>query len=169
MPHSLSAAENFIEQMGLITQDDGGPRIAGRIMGLLIVEGQPFSLAEMAERLKISKASASTNARLLANAGMIRQTGRAGDRQDYYELGEDPYQRMMETVSARLRKVADLVFEAETRFADDDGGARSRVHQLAEFYAQSADFLADWSKQSVSKGDASRNAAPPSTGDRDDN
>jgi len=155
MGYPLSAAEDFIEQMGLITQADGGTRIAGRIMGLLIVAGRPFSLAEMADRLEISKASASTNARLLANAGVIRQTGRTGDRRDYYELGEDPYPRMMETITARMRKVANLVFEAEARFTDDSDGARTRVRQLAQFYAQSADFMAEWSKRSLPTTNAS--------------
>lgn len=151
MVDSLSAAENFIEQMGLITQADGGPRIAGRIMGLLIVEGRPFSLAEMADRLKISKASASTNARMMAKSGVIRQIGRAGDRQDYYEVGPNPYARLMETVTNRMQEVASLVFEAEARFGDDSGGARSRVRDLAEFYSHSAEFLAGWSKQLKSK------------------
>ncbi|WP_240231036.1 GbsR/MarR family transcriptional regulator [Devosia lacusdianchii] len=144
MQETLSAAENFIEQMGLITQTDGGPRIAGRIVGLLIVEGRPFSLAEMAERLKISKASASTNARSLASSGMIRQVAHAGDRQDYYELGDDPYTRIVETVTARMQEVARLVLEAEAKFPDDSGEARKRVRELAEFYQRLAAFFAGW-------------------------
>ncbi|MCW5722868.1 MAG: hypothetical protein KIS86_17190, partial [Devosia sp.] len=39
-----SAVDRFIDEMGLITQQDGGPRIAGRIFGLLIVEGRELSL-----------------------------------------------------------------------------------------------------------------------------
>ena len=138
--------ENFIEQMGLIAQSDGGPRIAGRIFGLLLVEGRPFALHEMAERLKISKASASTNARMLAERGMLRLTAHAGDRQDYYELVPSPYHQMVETISAKMRKSAAQIAEAEAMFTDDNRGARDRVRQLAEFYRQSADFMADWSK-----------------------
>lgn len=156
MVEALSAAENFIEQMGLITQADGGARIAGRIMGLLIVEGRAFSLGEMAERLKISKASASTNARIMAGAGIIRQTGRIGDRQDYYELGEDPYPRMMKTLTARMHRIADVVREAEERFPDNAGGAKARVHELAEFYTQSADFLSGWTMHPVTKDSPTR-------------
>ena len=57
--------DTFIEQMGLIAQEDGAPRIAGQILGYLLIEGEPRTLSQMAEALKISKASASTNARLL--------------------------------------------------------------------------------------------------------
>lgn len=170
MTQTQSATEYFIEQMGLITQADGGPRIAGRIMGLLIVEGRPFSLAEMAERLKISKASASTNARLLAKVGTIHQTSRAGDRQDYYEVGDNPYPRMMETVTARMRAVAAMVREAESRFPpDEDDGPRNRVHELAQFYAQSADFIAEWTKQNFPLPPASADDAKPSTVENHDN
>ena len=84
---AVSHTDNFIEQMGMLTQADGGPRIAGRIFGLLLVEGHPFTLDEMAARLTISKASASTNARLLLASGMIRLVAVAGDRRDFYELG----------------------------------------------------------------------------------
>ena len=75
--------ENFIEMMGLIYQADGAPRIAGRIFGLLLVEDEPHSLQGIAERLQVSKASASTNARLLAEKGVIRLTTKPGVRQDF--------------------------------------------------------------------------------------
>jgi len=143
---NASAAENFIERMGLISQVDGAPRIAGRILGLLIVEGRPFTLDEMAERLKISKASASTNARLLRTSGIIRLVAQAGDRHDYYELGSDPYRRMMATVGERLAHIGAEVLEAEASFAQSEADAKRRVRQLGEFYLRMAERLKDWSE-----------------------
>ncbi|GLQ53182.1 GbsR/MarR family transcriptional regulator [Devosia nitrariae] len=142
---SKSAAENFIERMGVISQADGQTRISGRILGLLIVEGRPFTLGEMAERLQISKASASTNARLLRTSGVIRLVSHAGDRQDYYELGTDPYRRMMATVGERLANIGAEVLEAEASFPPNDMDTRRRVHQLADFYLRMAERLKDWS------------------------
>ena len=142
-----SPVENFIEQMGLITQADGGPRIAGRILGLMIVEERPFTLQEIAERLNISKASASTNARMLAERGVLRLLAHGGDRQDYYELGPDPFHRMLQTIEDRMRKSAAVIAEAEARFTDADDDARRRVARLANFYRQSADFLGEWAKR----------------------
>ena len=142
----LSPVDNFIEQMGVITQTDGGPRIAGRIFGLLLAEGRPFGLNEMAERLQISKASASTNARLLLGSGMLHLTARAGDRQDYYELGADPYGRMIDTISVRMREASIRVREAEVLFPDPQDPARQRVRKLAAFYASSADFFNQWAE-----------------------
>ncbi|HTM78551.1 MAG TPA: hypothetical protein VL133_13090 [Devosia sp.] len=153
MPQA-SPVDNFIEQMGLITQTDGGPRIAGRIFGLLLAEGRPFGLNEMAERLQISKASASTNARLLQASGMLHLTARAGDRQDYYELGADPYGRMIDTISAKMREAAIRVREAEALFPDPNSPVRQRVRKLAEFYASSADFFNRWAEHLHQDADA---------------
>ncbi len=139
-----TASENFIEQMGLILQADGGPRIAGRIFGLLIVEGRPMSLHEMADRLEVSRASASTNARLLANGGVLRLISRPGDRQDYYELTPNPFQRILEGVGAKMRRAATQIAEAEALFTPAEADTKARVRQLAEQHRQSADFIEKW-------------------------
>jgi DNA-binding transcriptional regulator GbsR (MarR family) len=72
------AIEQFIERVGLIAQVDGLPRIAGRIMGLLVIYGGPFSFAEIAKRLQVSRGSISTNRRLLENLGVIERVARPG-------------------------------------------------------------------------------------------
>jgi len=141
----LDPVENFIEQMGLITQSDGGPRIAGRIFGLLLAEGRPFTLHEMAERLRISRASASTNARLLADRGMIRRVAHSGDRQDYYAISTQPYAQMLASVQGKMLQSAQVIAEAAAQFGDAEAPVRQRVQELAEFYRQSAAFLAEWS------------------------
>src|SRR3546814_5030306 len=104
-----SAGEKFIEQMGLLSQVDGAPRIAGRILGLLLLEGRPLALHEIAERLQVSKASASTNARLLAGRDILRLRAQPGDRQDYYEFATGNEYRFLEAIGARMRNSAILV------------------------------------------------------------
>lgn len=140
-----SPVENFIDQMGMIIQEEGGPPIAGRIFGLLVVEGCPLTLNDMAGRLNISKASASTNARLLAARGLLRRTSLPGDRQDYYELLPSPYPNIIRTMTAKISRAAARVEEAERLIPNESAGAKERVRLLAEFYRQSADFMAEWS------------------------
>ncbi|UJQ95187.1 GbsR/MarR family transcriptional regulator [Mariluticola halotolerans] len=142
------AADKFIEKMGLVSQGEGGPRIAGRIFGLMIVEGRAFSLQEIAERLEISKASASTNARLLANRGVLRLTSRKGVRQDFYELVPDPYRQMIQTVSEGMASIATEIAEAEADFPEDESGAKTRVRELVAFYRETADVFAAWAAKS---------------------
>jgi DNA-binding transcriptional regulator GbsR (MarR family) len=142
-----SAGEKFIEQMGLISQADGAPRIAGRMFGLLLLEGRPLALNEIAERLQISKASASTNARLLASRDILRLTAQPGDRQDYYELSSDKEYRFLETIGAKMRRSARLVGDAAAQIAAEDREAGERVRRLGEFYRRSADFMDEWSRR----------------------
>ena len=40
-----------------MSQDRGEPRIAGRIFGLLLIEGQELSLQQISEQLGVSRAS----------------------------------------------------------------------------------------------------------------
>lgn len=137
----------FIEQMGLISQADGAPRIAGRLFGLLLVEGKPLALPDIASRLAISKASASTNARLLAQRGVIRLRSRAGDRRDYYELVPDSFQHMLDMVSERMRHNAVQLAETEERLPAEYAEVKERIAGLIRFYRVSADFLEDWSSR----------------------
>ncbi|WDR05521.1 hypothetical protein PSQ90_14760 [Devosia rhodophyticola] len=139
--------DNFIEMMGLISHTEGGPRIAGRIFGLLIVAGEQMSLHEMSERLQISRASASTNARLLADRNVIRLTSRPGERQDYYELVPDPYRSMIESFGTSIQRTARKMAEAEKSFPDEMPEAKRRVKDLSKFYAVTLDLFDDWAKR----------------------
>ena len=64
-----SAVSAFIEQMGLAAEANGFSRIGGRLIAYLLIEDRPHSLDEIVERLQVSKASVSTNARLLLHTG----------------------------------------------------------------------------------------------------
>src|SRR5690606_21420618 len=59
----------FIEQMGMSAQADGVPRIAGRIFGYFVINGGPISFTQLAQELQVSRASVSTNLRILASIG----------------------------------------------------------------------------------------------------
>ena len=61
-------------KMGLLCESDNLPRIAGRLFGLLILEDEAFSLRELADRLQVSRASVSTNARILTEMGLAERS-----------------------------------------------------------------------------------------------
>jgi len=137
--------DDFIEHMGLMTQAEGGPRIAGQILGYLIVEGAPRTLTQMTAALKISKASASTNARLLELKGLARRVSPVGQRQDAYEALEPPNLAVIEALAERFRANADKISDIGSGFPDSHAAAMGRVARFAEFYRKTADFLDDWS------------------------
>ncbi|PJE28759.1 DNA-binding transcriptional regulator GbsR, MarR family [Pseudooceanicola antarcticus] len=141
---SESPIEDFIQTMGLMWSADGGPRIAGQIMGYLLLEGEPRTLAQMCDALQISKGSASTNARLLEAKGLARRVHPVGSRQDAFLAVPHPGPSMLKTVALRLRRQADEISRISAQFPEDEGAAQQRVVDFAEFYRKSADFMDEW-------------------------
>lgn len=141
-----SAVDRFIEEMGLISQEGGGPRIAGRILGLLIVEGRELSLNQISERLGVSRASVSTNSRLLVDRGILRLRAHGGDRQNYYELPPVPYSHLLLQMSGQFEKYATMIGACAAQIEAEPDGAEAahRVQDLASFYRQSSEFLNIW-------------------------
>jgi len=136
--------EEFIEHLGLMTQAEGAPKIAGQILGYLIVEGEPRTLTQMTEALKISKASASTNARLLELRGLARRVSPVGQRQDAYEAIEPPNLAVIRALGERFRANADKMSQIGAEFPPMHAAAQGRVEKFAQFYRKTADFLDDW-------------------------
>lgn len=128
------ASSEFIEEMGLVFQAEGMPRIAGRIFGRLVLCGGPFSLAELATTLKASRGSISTNTRLLENIGLIERTAVAGDRQGYYRLAPDPYARLLEGSIHRIARAQGMVARAQKQIPAKEAAAHGRLAELARFY-----------------------------------
>src|SRR5687768_5807394 len=106
------SVQQFVEKMGLICEKEGLARSAGRIFGLLLVGGRPYSLDELAEQLQASKASVSTNARMLEQLGMIERVSSLGDRRDFYRVLSDPWERMLRVAQQRWRDMMQVFAEA---------------------------------------------------------
>ncbi len=132
--HEEQVIEQFVERIGLIAQADGLPRIAGRIMGLLVIHGGPFSFAELAQRLQVSRGSISTNSRLLENLGVIERVARPGDRQDYFQIRSDPYVELLKGSLGRLRKAREAVADTQRKLPDGWADTQTRLADLDAFY-----------------------------------
>ncbi len=124
----------FIEEMGLLTESEGLPRIAGRIMGLLIVEDEPIGFSALSDRLKVSRASVSTNTRLLETLGIIERTARVGERQDYFQISTNPYLRFLQGASDRLSKSKEVVRKAQTTLGRRHKTAGARLEELYAYF-----------------------------------
>lgn len=140
----MSASDQFIEALGLISQDNGDARISGRIVGLLVVDGGELSLTQISERLGVSRASVSTNARQLAQRGVLCRVTHPGDRQDYYRLTEMPYFDMLGELATRFRRYADALEGCVTGMRREREPSAERAAEMQNFFATSAQFLNDW-------------------------
>lgn len=138
---SLRAAEErFIEGMGLALEEDRLPRIAGRLVGLLLLSPQPVRFDLLAERLRVSRGSISTNTRLLENMGVIERVTRPGDRRDYFRINEQP--GLLQRVVDRFRARQAMAEEMKHALGPEPGDAavvQDRLDRLVRFYAILAD------------------------------
>lgn len=101
----LPEENRFIEEIGLFFEKMGMPRMAGRILGVLLICDPPAqSITEIARRLNASKSSISIMARLLLENGLIERAPSSQPRQDFYRFksgGWIIYMRQwLETMSA---------------------------------------------------------------------
>jgi DNA-binding transcriptional regulator GbsR (MarR family) len=79
--------KHFIEDIGLFFEQMGMPRMAGRMIGyLLIAEPEAQSVNDITEALKASKSSISVMARLLVDNGLIERVASPVPRRDYYRF-----------------------------------------------------------------------------------
>jgi DNA-binding transcriptional regulator GbsR (MarR family) len=106
--HSRKSHE-FVERFAVALERDGFPRIAGRIYALLTISDADLSLDEIAAALGASKASASTNTRMLEDKGLIQHVSRSGDRRNYYRIAPDFFLSTMEQRLARWDRVRSVV------------------------------------------------------------
>lgn len=79
----------LIEEMALHHENQGLSRIAGRIIGLLMVSQEPLSSEQIATTLQVSIGSVSTNIRMLLKIGIAEKKSVTGDRVSYYIMAPD--------------------------------------------------------------------------------
>jgi len=130
-----SATIRFTDRMGLIFEAEGQPPIAGRIFGYLLVSDEPRSLDQLATALAVSKASVSTNARRLAEMGMLERVCRPADRHDYYRLAPDLFRRTMAERMRRWQRFTQAVGEARRTLPIRSERVRARLRGYESAYA----------------------------------
>jgi DNA-binding transcriptional regulator GbsR (MarR family) len=87
MAYSTIEETHFIEDIGLYFERLGLPRMAGRILGVLLISDPPAqSITEIVEKLNASKSSISIMARLLVEAGLIEKVPSPMPRRDYFKF-----------------------------------------------------------------------------------
>lgn len=150
--------ERFTERMADSLVTDGYPRIAGRIYGLLLLSAEGLSLDDLTERLGVSKASASTNARLLEQRGIVERYHRTSDRRDYYRVYVDHFERTMSQRLEKWQRVSEALREA--RAAARDPVVLARLQMYEDRYGE---LSGAW-REVLSRWASDRRPAPAVTG-----
>ncbi len=87
MPHQYYEEKHFVEDISLYFEQMGLPRMAGRVLGVLLISDPPAqSLSDLGEILQSSKSSISTTTRLLSEMGLIERVASPVPRQLYFQF-----------------------------------------------------------------------------------
>ncbi|MGD8623146.1 MAG: MarR family transcriptional regulator [Anaerolineae bacterium] len=87
MPERYFEEKHFIEDISLYFEQMGLPRMAGRVLGVLLICDPPEqSLTDLSEILQASKSSMSTTTRLLVEMGLIERVPSPVPRQVYFQF-----------------------------------------------------------------------------------
>ena len=134
---------DFIDRMGLALESDGLPRIAGRIFGLLLVSEDCRSLDDLAAELRVSKASVSTNARLLEQRGVLERNSRPSDRRDYYRVPPELFAHTMAQRLASWQRFHDAIGAARTSLPIRSRRVLERLEEYDAAYAFMSQVIRD--------------------------
>ena len=120
---------------------DGLSRIGGRLLALLLITEGDASLDDLARRLRVSKPSVCTNARLLEQRGVIEKVSRTADRRDYYRIADDVVRRTMQQRLTKLQRLQACVADARSSVVVSPAITR-RLDTFATACAQLSDLTA---------------------------
>ena len=144
---------HFIESMGRYFESYGIPRIGGRVLGLLLLAHEPLSAEEIASILKVSRASLSTNFRLLLASALAEKVTFPGDRTTYFAFPVTAWERAM-NVEIEGTAVLQRLAEQGLRALPSGDPARDRLERMIEWTA----LIHDTYQKALSKW---RTSAPP--------
>jgi hypothetical protein len=125
----------FAEQLALVYERVGMPRMAGRILGWLIVCEPPHpTLEELGRAVHGSKASMSTMTRLLEQVGIAVRHRRPGEKRDRIGIRPDVWSEISKREVALARTIRELC-DRTLKALPEDSDARLRLWGYRAQYA----------------------------------
>jgi DNA-binding transcriptional regulator GbsR (MarR family) len=131
---SRISRERFIEEIGLVFDSLHLPRMAGRVLGaILIGPADGMTAAELAEALAASKGSVSGMTQLLIHYRFIERTVRGGDRRDRFAVKSGAWARMMLWRVELLQRLQELAADGLEMLGPD--GNPEPLEEVRDMYA----------------------------------
>jgi predicted transcriptional regulator len=146
---------NFVELMARTLADWGMPRMAGRVLFVLMAADEDaLTAGELAERLGCSPAAISGAVRYLIQINMVMRAPVPGSRRDRYRLVDDSW---YEVTLAKMTLFKTLVDFAEQGISASGGRgtpAGARLAGMRDFYVFVQEALPElmfrWQERKVS-------------------
>lgn len=109
----------FIENIARYYEGYGIPRIGGRMFALLLVAPAPLSAEQMADLLKASRSSVSTNVRALIANGWVEKVTAPGDRTEYFRFSPTAWDHVIERRRQAFAPLLAMVAKARGTLPTD--------------------------------------------------
>jgi DNA-binding transcriptional regulator GbsR (MarR family) len=128
--------KQFVEDAGILYEQMGWPRMAGRIFGWLLVCEPPHQSAEeLANVVEASKGSISSMTRLLIQMGLVERMGIPGRRDTYYRIKPGSWSELMRDRMSHLTAIRELAERGLNLIASNDPESGRRLQELRDFHA----------------------------------
>ena len=128
--------QNFVEEVGIVFEQTGLPRMSGRILGWLMISDPPHqTTGELAEVLMASKGSISTMTRLLIRIGLIERISLPGQRRDYFRIKPGASHQLLKDSLAQATAFRQLAERGLELLKDKAFLTRQWLEEMHAMYA----------------------------------
>lgn len=131
----------FVEKAGVVLETTGLTRLAGRLLGwLLICSPEAQSAEDLVTALRASTGGISTQARALIRYGFVERIGIAGDRRTYYRLKDHAFEAAFVEQAQAMGMVRALADEGLELLQASPGRSAAgqdldRLRQMRDLFA----------------------------------
>lgn len=125
----------YIEEMGLLMERLGLPRMTGRVLGALLMADPPEQTAEaLASTLQASRGSISASTRTLEQMGFIDRVSKPGERRDYFRNRPNAWAEMTKQQTLSIRLFKEMAEKGLDIIGSDVPNVRLGLVEMLEFY-----------------------------------
>ena len=129
----MNRRHQFTEDFALAMELQGLPRMAGRILGwLLICDPPDQSMPEIVDALGASKSSVSTMTRQLIHFGMVERFSRPGERHDRYRATPGYWLRQLEGATREFAAYRTIAEQGLALLEDAPAAARANLRDMRD-------------------------------------
>ncbi len=128
--------KKFVEEFGIFFEQQGLPRMAGRILGWLLISDPPHqTTSELSEALLASKGSISTTTRLLIRIGMIERISLPGQRRDCFHIKPGAWHQLTKETMSQTTAARQLVERGLELMKDKPRLNRQALEEMHAIYS----------------------------------
>lgn len=126
---------DLVERLTRLLVAEGTPRAAALIFSLLMYTPGAWSIDELAEELKLSKASVSLNTRFLEQAALIERVFVPGERKVHFRVTTQAVEKWLERETNMLSAFLELLQAGAAKLGPAEPEVKARLDQFAGFYS----------------------------------